>query len=124
MPTEETWLGEQVVNTRWLNPLTADELTTCFNNLTAMVVSKSDPVHVVFDLREAGSIPARAPIIAIQSGFFSAENTGKIAVASMDTLAEILASVAARRMRHPILFFKTYEEARAFVTQDAASPNK
>jgi hypothetical protein len=124
MPTEESWMGERIVITRWIEPLTADDLVRCFSSLTEMIRSKPHLVHLVFDLRDAGSIPARAPIIAIKSGMFSAENTGNIAVASLDSMAELLASVAARRMRHPIFFFKTYEDALAFIAWESGSPNE
>ncbi len=124
MPTEESWIGEQIIKTRWLQPLTADDLSHCFNSLTATVEAKPHLVHLLFDLSDAGRIPARAPIIAIQSGLFSAKNTGNIAVASLDTAAELLASVAARRMRHPIYFYKTPEDALAFLAWESGSPNE
>jgi hypothetical protein len=124
MPTEESWIGEQIAVTRWMAPLTNDDLERCFNSLTALIGSKPHLVHLVFDLRVAGNIPARAPVIAIRSGMFSAPNTGNIAVASLDGMAELLASVAANRMRHPIFFFKTYEDALAFIAWESGSPNE
>jgi hypothetical protein len=123
MPTEESWIVEHIAATRWTEPLTADELTACFNALTAMIRAKPHLVHVLFDLREAGIVPARAPIIAIQSGMFSTENTGSIAVVSTDVLAELLASVASRKTRHPIRFFKTFDDAVAFLAWAAGTAN-
>lgn len=121
MPTEESWIVEHIAATRWIQPLTADDLTACFDNLTSMIRSKPHQVEVLFDLRDAGSVPARAPIIAIQSGMFSTENTGSVGVVSSDTMAEILASVVSRRMRHPIRFFKTFEDAVAFLAWAAGN---
>lgn len=52
MPTNETWLDENIITTQWIHPLTPEELNACFRNLKHMLDSAAHPVHILFDLRE------------------------------------------------------------------------
>ena len=122
MPTREYWIEPSVLGTSWTQPLSAAELATCFQTLTAMIDSKKHDVAVLFDIREAKTIPAQAPVLAIRSRFLTRANTGKIAVVSTDVIAQILAEVASSVTRREILFFPLYETALDYLKKEAEKP--
>ena len=115
MPTCEQWMNEDILAIRWESPLTASELSVCFNSLARMIGERTQTVQVLFDIRAASSIPVQAPLLAVRSGFLSKPNTGKVVVVSTDVIAEILANVATNVTRHPIVFFPCYEAALEFL---------
>ena len=84
MPTLETWLDPEIIQTEWLRPLTAQELDACFKNLRSMLDSATHHVSILFDLRETRAIPAQAPILAYRSGFLKSPKLGKVVVVSSD----------------------------------------
>lgn len=121
MPTQEFWAEDNILTTAWQHPVSAEELATCFNHLATMIGAKPAAVKVLFDLRQARYIPAKAPLLAIQSGFLSQANTESVAVISTDVIAEILANVASRVTHHTIYFFADEERALAYLK--SAKPN-
>ena len=88
-----------------------------------MIDEKPGRVQVLFDLRQAKSIPAHAPMIAIRSGMLTKANTGRVAVVTTDMVAEILAGVAARITHHDIRFFSLCQTALAYLEADTAQPS-
>lgn len=115
MPTREYWADEDILATMWESPLTAGELATCFQNLAAMIDSRTRSVPVLFDIRTAGCIPSQAPVLAIRSGFLTSANTGRVAVIGTNIFAETLANVATSITRHKIRFFPCPETAAAYL---------
>ena len=111
MPTNEAWLDDNVIITEWNNPLTPDELYDCFKALRQMLELGAHPVHILFDLRDAGSVPAQAPILAIRSKFLETPSLDKVVVVSNDVIAQILAKTASSITRRDILFFPLYDLA-------------
>jgi hypothetical protein len=121
MPTHETWLNENIIATQWAHRLTAYELNTCFRNLRRMLDTAAYPVHILFDIREAGAIPPQAPVLAIRSRFLTAEPLGKVAVVSTDIIAQILARTASRVTRRDITFFPHYDVAINYLQADRSA---
>ena len=111
MPTREFWLHDHIISTEWTDRLTADELDACFHALKSMLETAVYPTHILFNLREAGTVPAQAPIFAIRSKFLEMPALGKVVVVSNDVIAQILAKTASSVTRHDILFFPLYEVA-------------
>lgn len=76
MPTHETWLDDHIIATEWKQPLTADELDTCFRSLKTMLDTTEHPVHILFDIQQAGTIPAQAPGPGDSRQIFGGAGTG------------------------------------------------
>lgn len=121
MPTAESWLEANIILTTWTNPLTADELKVCFNNLAQLIAKAERTTHILFDLSDAGSVPAQAPVLALGSHFLSKRNTGKVAMVGMNIVAQILAQVATSVSKKDINFFPLYNSALAYLRDDTAS---
>jgi hypothetical protein len=121
MPRHETWLDENIIVTQWTHRLTAEELNTCFRNLRRMLDTAAYPVHIPFDIREAGTIPPQAPVLAIRSKFLTAASLGKVAVVSTDIIAQILARTASKVTRHDITFFPDYDVAISYLQADRSA---
>jgi len=115
MPTQESWLDENTVSTVWTQPITPEELKSCFNQLARMIEGKKDTVHILFDIAEGGSVPAQAPMLALRSGFLGKPNLGRVAVVGMAVVPQILASVAASVSRKDIMFFPLRDSALAYL---------
>lgn len=117
MPTTEVWQEAGIIAVQWQRPLTAPELRKCFHNLKTLIGTSQQTTHVLFDIRDAGSIPAEAPVLAIRSKFLTAPTLGKIAVISTDVIAQILANVAAKVSKRDILFFPLHDAAVSYLKQ-------
>lgn len=117
MTTKITWLNDSIISIVWESPLTSEELKTCFNDLTEQIQTKDHFVDCLFDVTQAGNIPASAPIYATKSGFMSAENTGRIAVIGTDVIAKLLAQTAIKLTGMPIEFFPNAPAAIKYLKQ-------
>jgi hypothetical protein len=120
MATEESWIQENIILTTWTKPLTAEQLRACFNNLAQMTAEADTTAHILFDLTDAGSVPAQAPVLALGSNFLTQEHTGKVAVVGMNIVAQILAQVATSVSKKDINFFPIYKSALAYLQEDTA----
>lgn len=105
MPTSIQWFDEKILSVTWDSPLKASELKVCFNEITEHLEQKSHTIHILFNITNAKSVPPQAPMYAIQSGFMTHDNTGKVAVVGMDIIAQIFAQTASAVTSHDITFF-------------------
>lgn len=115
MPTMVQWLDEQIVTTVWTSPLTSSELSLCFAELTKQVQSKEEVVHVLFDITNAKSIPAQAPMHFIRSQIATQPNLGSMAVIGTSAIGQILAQTAVKMTGQNILFFADEHEALEYL---------
>lgn len=111
MPTIEQWIGDKILSTAWQAPLTSSELSLCFAALTKQIQSSENVVHILFDITDAGSIPAQAPMHFIRSQIASQGNLGSMAVIGTNPIGQILAQTAIKMTGQNILFFSTEKEA-------------
>jgi hypothetical protein len=118
MPTQESWLDDNIIQTTWTSPLTSEELRECFQRLADWIQSSDHRVHVLFDITGTGSIPADAPVLAINSRFLTQSNIGKVAVVGMDIVPQLLARVAATVSRKDITFFPLIESALDYLKKE------
>ena len=121
MPTRENWIAENIIETVWMQPLTGSQLKDCFDSIAAMLDERPEQIiHVLFDLRTAGTVPASAPLSAVNTGFMGKSNLGIISVTSDDRMAATLARIASGISRKSIVMFKTYDEALGCVHEATA----
>lgn len=118
MPTRIQWHDDNILSITWTTPLKASELKTSFNEITEHLKQKSQTTHILFDITEAKSVPPQAPMYAIQSGFMSHENTGKIAVVGMDIIAQIFTQTASAVTARDITFFPLANAALAYLKDE------
>ena len=111
MPTHEDWLEDAILQTTWTLPLTSDDLLHCFIALAEKIDKAETPIHVLFDINNAGSISVEAPLLAIRSRFMTKANTGRIAVIGTHTIPQMLADVATKVTKKEIRFFRDRETA-------------
>ncbi len=115
MPTQESWIGETIVQTVWHSPLKADELTCCFANLLQFIDESDKVIHVLFDITQAKQIPGQAPMLFIRSKITSRPNLGRMAVVGVNPLAQIFAQMAVKVTGRKIEFFRTRKDALAYL---------
>lgn len=121
MPTCENWIDPHIIAVKWTSPLTPDELGACFRNLKSLLEAADYPVHILFDLRETGSVPPQAPVLAVRSKFLEMPSLDKVVVVSNDIIAQILAKTASSVTRREILFFPLYDVAVNYLQSDPPS---
>ena len=117
MPTQEVWLDDTILTTKWVHRLTADEVDASFAALRTMLDSAGHRVHLLFDLRESGMVPAQAPVLAIRSKFLESATLDKVVVVSTDVIAQILAKTASTVTMREILFFPLYDVAVCYLRE-------
>ena len=111
MPTQETWLDDDIYATIWQVPLTVDDLRLCFMNITEAMTHHQKPPNVLFDLTESSAIPFNAPYVALKSGFMTHHNADRVAVVGMNLRAQMLADIVVKVTKRDILFFASQAEA-------------
>lgn len=115
MPTTEKWIDEQVLSTVWTAPLKSSEVSQCFAELTQQMESSEQIVHLLFDIEQAGSIPAQAPMHFIKSQIATKANLGSIAVKGTNPVAQIFAQMAVKMTGQNILFFSDDAQALEYL---------
>lgn len=115
MANREMWLEEDIFLTVWEKPLFTLDLRNSFEAVAEAISSKTQIVHVLFDVQEAGNIPLNAPYLALRSGFMTMENLGLVAVVGMDRRAQVLADMVVKVVKRNIIFFPTYDEALRYL---------
>jgi len=118
MPTEQTYLQENVIRTVWTAPLKSEELSDCFTQLAKWLDSATHTTHILFDISGAGSIPTQAPFLFIRAEITKRPNMGRIAVVGTNPIAQILAQMAVKMTSQHILFFATEADAMAYLNSD------
>ena len=112
MPTHEAWITDApIIETIWEAPLTSAELKACFKNLAELLDERTETTHILFDLDNAGHVPADAPVSAISSGFLKKDHLDRVAVIGMDIVPQILAQVAMSVSQQDIKFFPLRQSA-------------
>ena len=124
MPTFEERLDDDIILITWQAPLASGELRTCFKQLANWLEEGGQTTHVLFDLTDAGHVPADAPISAIHSGFLTSSNVGKVAVIGMDIVPQILAQVATSVTKRDIKFFPFRRSAIDYLRSEEEYGNK
>lgn len=115
MPTLEDWLEENIISTIWTAPLKSSELSLCFARLAEYVENADHVVHILFDIIEAGGIPAQAPLLFIRARIVTKPDPGSMAVIGTNPLAQILTQTAVTMTGQNILFFATKTEALEYL---------
>jgi|GEM_PF-5994864 len=111
MPIDKMHIDATIVKAVWKAPLKSDELADCFQNMANFLDEADETVNLLFDIREAGMIPAQAPFLFIRAEVVKKPNLGRIAVVGKNPVAEVLARMAIRMTQHEILFFADEAEA-------------
>lgn len=118
MPIDRIHLEATIVKAVWKAPLRSEELTDCFGNMASFLDETDETVNIIFDIREAGMIPAQAPFLFIRAEIVKKPNLGRIAVVGKNPVAEVLAHMATRMTQHTIEFFVDEAGALNYLQQD------
>lgn len=111
MPATQQWIGDSIISTIWESPLKSSDLSACFAEMKQSIADSDQIVHVLFDVTNAGTIPAQAPMLFIRSQLTNEPNLGSMAVIGTNPLAQILAQTAIKLTGQNIIFFATEKDA-------------
>ena len=111
MPIQIQRTTNEIVSTVWTSPLRSEDVSACFGELERQIEEADSTIHVLFDITNAGNIPAQAPFLFFRSGMTKHPNLGRMAVIGTNPLAQILGQMAVNMTGQNILFFATEADA-------------
>ena len=117
MPASVSKRENNIISSVWDEPLKSDELSECFENLNHHMDEGEGVTHLLFDIRNAGNIPAQAPFLFIRSQIIKHGKLGRIATIGTNPVAKVLAQMAVKMASNKIHFFDTEEQALEYLKE-------
>lgn len=127
MPTEEIWLDDSTVLTKWKRPLTEREIKHSFAEIAAMLDQSVETTHILFEISDAGVISPSTPRLAIRSGILTKPYTGNVAMVGAvqaESLTKAMFQIATSSTGKEIMYFTFIVDALAYLDDTTHDENR